>query len=67
MIRGFALLAAVALAACADPASRIAAPDVAPSESGYIGSGNLTEHPCLNGGYVGMGFATEAACLAANP
>lgn len=68
MIRNaLALLAIASLAACADPAARIAAPDAAPSRTGYIGSGNLTESPCINGGYASLGYATEAACRAANP
>ena len=59
--KSLALLAALSLAACADPASRIAAPDAPPSQDGgMIGSGTRTgEDECLAGsGYIGSGNVT---------
>ena len=61
--RTLALLALFALAACSDPASRIAAPDAPASQTGMLGSGTRTEEgdddECLAaGGYLGSGNVT---------
>lgn len=56
MIRTMLVLAAVAgLAACADPAARIAAPAAAPGQDGedcrQNGSGSLVECECRQNGF----------------
>lgn len=56
------LAAAVALAACADPAARITADEAAAGQDGVIGSGTRTEEedPCR--GYFGSGNTVPENC-----
>jgi hypothetical protein len=53
------LIAAVLMAACADPAASITADDAAASQDGVIGSGTAIEDPNCKGGYLGSGNVVD--------